>query len=296
VLAGGAQRTRLWGRVVEEPGGRTLDVFSVAVEEPVLAAPPSPPPPPVAWRGPAVDEAMPAPVLAVALLEGERALVVSPDALRLLALAGGRAVELSLHALPAPWPARAPGALVACDTRSACWVTTSHMTDAVLVATDGGRITETARADVLPWPGAPAGARFRAGTDLLEAAIPGLPEPPFVQLGAGTPAFAVSPAGWLGVSGAGWLEVASGRAATPLWPGAVLLSSAAPPGASDDVRVVSMEDGRTREDAHLPVAGAVRALAAAPAAGGARVAVVVEDHTGAFRLRVYDLVRREAGR
>ena len=291
----------LSARVVEEPGGRLVDLVSVSapLDDSVFALSPVPAPP--APAAPAAIEVrstgqtpvLEEPVLDLAFFSDERLVVLGTEA---VALYRWDDTRLTLESRR-PWPGhldtvRSPGGLLrVAEKDAAFWALTSRSPRALLFALDEGRLVERQEADALPWPACPAGLRYRAGTNLIEGSVAGLGQGPFLGLDDSAPALAVSPDGALVDGAASGLAV--GPAMASLWPGVVATASPRPPGEDDAILVVATRDGSgggPRLLDSIRVDGAVRALAARARGESIRLVAAVEDEGGA-RLLVMDLAR-----
>jgi hypothetical protein len=289
----------LSARVVEEPGGRLVDLLSVSApaDESVFALSPVPVPP-----GPSAIEVRPTgrtplleePVLDLAFFGDERLVVLGPDA---VALYRWEEAGLTLESRQ-PWPGhldtvRFPGGLLRMAEKDAAfWALTSRSPRALLFALEGGRLAERQDADALPWPACPAGLRYRAGTNLIEGSVAGLGPGPFLGLDDSSPGLAVDAEGVL-LDGAATGPTV-GPALASLWPGVVAAASPRPPGESDAILIVSTRDGSpegARVMDSVRVDGAVRALAARARGESMRLVAAVEDEEGGARLLVMDLAR-----
>jgi len=198
--------------------------------------------------------------------------------------------------LPGPLaPVRFPGGLVLCpEGEAACWALTSRAPRSVLFSVEGGQLTARQEAEALPWPGAAAGVRVRAGTNLFEAALPGAAGP-FLAL--------ESEHGWVvgadarlaragAVAEAGPSEVRAGPALALVWPGVLAAAAAEPPGERDRILLLR-EDAPAVALAALPVDGAIRALAARRRGSTAVLAAATEQPAGGFRLALFELAERK---
>lgn len=291
--------TRLvWSaRVIEEPAGAPADIVSVSMSwDPALL--------PLVPRGGSstegvdvLERAMTPPIegriVALAFAGDERLLVLFDDALALYRR-DGLALRLeSRRELPGPLtPVRLPGGLLlALESESACWAMTSRAARASLFSLDGGRLTAVQQADALPWPRAPAGVRFRPGTNLLEVAVPGVegpvlaiePDEGWVVLANGVLARAGSPD--LPAPGR-----RAGPALTRVWPGLLAAAAPEPPGEHD--RIVLFGDSARAVAGVVAVEGAVRALASHRRGATALLAAAIEDPAGGFRLGLFELGER----
>lgn len=305
ILSQAGPRLIVAARVEELPAGALLDLVSASAEiDPSLLA-----------LAPAtrVAEARPVEVasstrtvplderiLDLAWVDGERLLLLSPGALALYRWVGTSFTLQSRQPLPAPYaPVRAPGGLLLPVPRErAVWALTSVAGQAALFAVDGTQLVERGRADALPWPNTPRGLRFRAGTNLIEATLPGLGGEALLAFEPAWPDAAVSAGAELLMAGddeprAAGLRV--GPALAPLWAPLVAAASPDPPGVRDEVLLLRREGTSVREVGRLTVDGAVRALGSLPERDGARLVAGVEEPGGAFHLEVFDLRRPEAG-
>lgn len=284
-------------RLLEEPGGRLLDIVSVSVprDEAILPLSPLPLPSPrtavdvVASSRSAPMEGL---VLGLAWVSDERVLVVLADQAALYRLEAGSWVLESRRALPRPLSAvRTPGALVVAEG-GAAWVLTSAAASAALLGVEGGRLELRSRAEALPWPGSPAGLRFRPGTNLIEGAS-GLGPGPFLALEA-SGAAAVDADGELRLPGpAGGMRAGLrvGSAVARLWSGMLAASSPAAPAPDDSISLVAASDRAASVVQAIPVEGTIRALASRPHGEGVRLLVSVEEAGARTRLVLMDLRR-----
>src|SRR4029077_20458668 len=83
------------------------------------------------------------------------------------------------------------------ESDAAFWALTSRSPRALLFAVEDGRLVERQEAAALPWPGCPSGLRYRAGTNLIEGAIAGVPAGPYLGLDDSAPRVAVTTDGSL---------------------------------------------------------------------------------------------------
>ena len=299
VLSQSESRLVASARLLEEPGGRLVDIVSASVEADaaLLALPTS------AGRERAqvevVSRTRSAPldgsVLDLAFVGQERVLALFPDALGLYRWDG---MTLSAEArlpLGEPQPVRHPGGLLLAG-RDGVWALTSALREAVLVDVEGGRLAARSRAQALPSKGTPAGLRFRAGTDWLEGELPGLGAGPFLTVEP--PDLAVTPGGELLAAGPDApvrLAPRVGPALARLWNGWLAAVSSEPPGEHDHVLLIDRAAGAA-DVQRLPaeLEGAARALAAEARGDGARLAVAVEPPGGGTYLELLELRRVEA--
>ncbi len=319
ILSQAGPRLIVSARVEEAPSGRLIDLLSATAEiDPALLAlaPAS-----RSALTPSVEVVLSSRtvplderVLDLAWVDGERLLLLSPEALALYRWVGTSLTLESRKLLPAGGPTvRTPGGLLLTSRRDASvWALTSSAGQAQLFAVNGARLLERSQADAVPR------IRFRSGTNLLElegAASPP-PDPPRSSAGVNPAAprnLGVGP--WLAfepswpdgaVSADAELLLAGpdsvrrtgllvGAALAPLWDGLVAAASADPPAAQDAILLLRIDATGAGEVGRLPVDGAVRALGALPAADGARLVAGVEEPSGAFHLEVFELRRPEAG-
>jgi hypothetical protein len=281
VLAEAPGRLIVSARLVEQPGARLLDIVSVSVEtEPGLLALAARPPAASAGGVDLVGSTRSAPlagrVLDLAFAGPERLLVLGEDELSLYRWDGGGLTLVSRRRFAGPLdPVRHAGGIVrAVERERSAWAVTSRTAGALLFGVEDTGLVPRQQADALPWPGSPAGLRFRPGTDLIEGTVQGLGSGPFLRLeesGA-----AVDREGRLLPAGAAG-ELRVGPTLAALWPRHLAASSAAPPGERDTVLILSLAQGAPpRVVSELPVEGAVRALAAHVDGRKARLVAAVE--------------------
>jgi len=217
------------------------------------------------------------PVLALALLSGERLAVLARDAVRVYRFHGGELARLSERSLPEPEPVRFPGGLLAA-TEDAIWVQRSGLPRALLLAADeAGPLLERGQADAFPWPGCPRGLRYRDGTNLLEGAVEGLGDGPFLAVAAGV---AVDHEGRVLVATADGPRpsfLRAGPTLVLLGDGLFAAASASAPGASDTILIFERDDDELRLLQEIEAPGAVRALATTLCEGTARLLAAVES-------------------
>lgn len=301
VLSESPRRLVVSARVVEEPGGRLFDLLSVSVDAddrvldlaPLRAAPAHVVDVVAATRTPPLD----GPVLDLGFLGEDRMVVLTTESVALYRWDGSGLALGSRRRLPGPFTAvRAPGGvLLTIEGDRSFWALTSRSPAASLFAVDNDKIVPRLEATALPWPGVPGGLRYRAGTNLLEGAVPGLGSGPFLVLAKGEEGLAVSADGRLrvvGLEGPGG-ELRVGPALAALWEGLLAASSADPPGSEDSLLLIAREEGGPRMVDRLPVQGAIRALAAHGRGEIVRLVAAVEEPGGTTRLVVSDLQRRE---
>jgi hypothetical protein len=297
VLSESATGLVVSARIVEEPGGRLVDLVSVSApaDETLFALSPlRDPPAPTAVHVVSTGRTPPleGPVLDLAFFGDEGLVVLGPDSVALYRFDGARLALESRRALSGPAePVRFPGGILRLAEKDAAfWALTSRFPRALLFAVENGRLVERQEAEALPWPGCPAGLRYRLGTNLVEGTIADVPEGPFLGLDDSAPGVAVTADGVLRVGALAGPPV--GPALGALWPGVVAASSARPPGESDVILIVATsatEAPRVLDS--FRVDGAVRALAGRAGGRAARLAAAVEGPDHATRLVVMDLAR-----
>ena len=299
VLAQVGPRLTWSARLTEEPSGAPVDVLAVSTAwDPGLL----PLVPSRSAGGAGIDvlahvETPPLEgrIVALAFAGEDRLLVLLDDALVLFRRDGLALRQESRRELPGPLAAvRLPGGLLRVpEGEAACWALTSRMPRAVLFSLNGGRLAAVDQADVLPWPQTTAGARFRPGTNLIEASLPGM-DAPLLALDAD----------------AIWIVAADGRlsrAATPsmettlrvgpavalVWPG--LLAAAAGDAPAERDRILFVRDGATPSLAgELSVEGALRALATRRHGATSLLAAATEERGGGFRVALFEVGERRA--
>ena len=220
------------------------------------------------------------PVLALAFLDDTRLAVLTDASVSVHRVERSRIQPLARRDLPLPrLTVRTPGGLVL-PGDDAFWALSSGMTRAVLYALQGNRLEERAQADALPWPETSGGLRYREGTNLLDTPR-GLFLTPRIEglaVDAAGRLLPLSPAFEAEAAPSGLPPVGGSLAA--LAPGRVAVSSAAPPGAPDQIEVYDRRGETLRRQGVLPVTGSIRALAAWRGPSGPRVAAALETSTG----------------
>lgn len=296
-----ASRLVLSARLVEEPGGRLLDVLSVSVDVSGQGLALTPVPTSLspnaaevlsAHRSPPIE----GPVLALAWLGEDRLAALLPEAVLLLRWDGQALVELSRRSLPTDGgPVRRPGGLLRpLPDAGTLWAATSLTGRALSFSVERDALRPRGEAQALPWPGCQGGLRFLPGTDLLEGEIQGLGAGPFLALDE-VSGLAVLGDGTLRPRPAG--EPAAGPTArvggslAALWPGLAAAASAEPPGRPDSVVLLAHEAAGSGVLDRVAVEGTIRALAARPTAAGALLLAAVEGADGPHLL-VLELGRR----
>lgn len=305
ILSQAGPRLIVAARVEEVPGGRLLDLVSASeeIDPALLALTPSA----------RVADARPVEVLSssrtvpldervldLAWSDAEHLLLLSPEALALYRWVGTSFTLESRRLLGGPAAAvRAPGGLLSLSRRErAVWALTSVAPQATLFGIDGARLVERGRADAVPWARVPRGLRFRFGTNLLEADLPGLGEGAWLAFEPSWPDGAVTRDAELviaGPEGPRATGVRAGPALAPLWATLVAAASADLPAARDAIVLLRRENASVSEAGRLSVDGAVRALASLARDGGVRLVAGVEEPGGAFHLEIFDLRRPDDG-
>ncbi|PYQ20235.1 MAG: hypothetical protein DMF79_10855 [Acidobacteria bacterium] len=190
---------------------------------------------------------------------------------------GGELFRLSERTLPQPEPVRFPGGLLAA-TEDAIWVQRSGLPRALLLAVDeAGALVERGQADAFPWPGCPRGLRYRDGTNLLEGAVEGLGDGPFLAVTAGV---AVDHEGRVLVATADGPRpsfLRAGPALVSLGDGLFAAASVSAPGPSDTILIFERDDDELRLLQEVEAPGAVRALVTTRQEGATRLLAAVES-------------------
>jgi hypothetical protein len=216
------------------------------------------------------------PVLALAFLDDTRLAVLSPYSISVHKLDRSRFVPVARRELPFPRSTvRTPGGVLL-PGDDACWALTSGMTRAVLYALEGDRLVERGDAEVLPWPEAAHGVRFREGTNLLE-------DGPSLLLTPRMDGLAVDAAARLvalsSTAEPGPVPAASprvGGALARLGDGRVAVTALAAPGTPDRIQVFERRGDELQKRGEIAVEGSVRALAARRSPNALRLAAAVE--------------------
>jgi hypothetical protein len=286
-------------RLLEEPGARLLDIVSVSVPRDESVLPLSPlPSASVHTSLDVVSTSRSAPlegrVLALAWISDQRVLAVFAEEAALYRLEASSWILEARRPLPRPFSAvRSAGALAIAEGGTA-WALSSASASAALLGMEEGRLKLRSRADALPWPGNPAGVRFRPGTNLIEGQGAALGPGPFLAL---------EPSGAAAVDQDGELRLPApeggtraglrvGSAVASLWTGMLAVSSAAPPADDDTLGfVLAAEQGASMVE-RVAVEGTIRALASRPSADGARLLASLEEAGGRTRLLLLELRRR----
>lgn len=297
VLSESAAGLVVSARIVEEPGGRLVDLVSVSApaDETLLALSPLlDPPAPAGIRVLSTGRTPPleGPVLDLAFFGDDRLVVLGTDSVALYRFEGAALAFESRRPLSGPLDTvRFPGGMLrVAEKDAAFWALTSRSPRALLFAVEDGRLVERQEAEALPWPGCPAGLRYRPGTNLVEGTVAGVADAPFLGLDDSAPGVAVTADGILRRGGAAGPP--AGPALGALWPGVVAASSAGPPGESDTILVVSTSGPEApRVLDSFRVDGAVRALAGRADGKATRLVAAVEGPDHATGLVVMDLAR-----
>lgn len=234
-------------------------------------------------------------VTALALLDGERFVLLAGDALALYRWDDAGLAELAREPLPGPsLPVRSPsGLLLLVENESALWVLRNRSPGAVLYGLEGGVLVKRLEAQAVPFPDAPQGLRYRAGTNLIEGPLPGLGDGPFVA--ATLDGLAVSPDGLLlaasSFAGADLVEPMRVGSALATIGELAVVTSPLPPGEEDRLMLVTWQDTPRALLASLPIEGAVRAVAARQLPNGVQVVAAVQHpERGAYLMR-FELAR-----
>jgi hypothetical protein len=231
------------------------------------------------------------PALALAHVGPERALILEEDRLSLWRLApGSMTLEATLVTPPPVERVRHPGGLIhAPEGEGGAWVHRSGWAEAILVSADADGLTRNSAAEALPWPGAPSGVRFRAGTSLIEGRLSALADGPYVALSPdGRAAVAVD--GRLLLARAEAISV--GSALAHPWPDVLVASS--PAADAPDALLLIRTTPTPRLLVRVPMAGKIRALTVRRDGPIAVVLAAVEDDGGHAVVRV-DLRRPSGG-
>jgi hypothetical protein len=232
-------------------------------------------------------------VLDLAFVDDERLVVLLEDAVTLYRRDGDALRRLDRRPLDVSAVVRAPaGVVVVADREAAFWVSTNLAEGAVLFTIDGGRLQETQRADALPWPGSPQGARFHPGTNTIDVSVSGLGSGPHLRAGTQAGGWAIAPDGRLGVAHAGWTATRVGSAGAVLWAGVWIASSAKPPASTDALLVLTVDGSAPRVSATFPVTGSVTGIGARARGDRAFVAAAAAE-AGVHRLILMELARDE---
>jgi hypothetical protein len=281
---------RLAGRLVADPGGEELDVFSVSVEGGASLSPPADAPR-VTLTSTRASQPLPGRVLDLAFIDGAGLVVLFDDAVTLNRWDGGSLRELDRRALAVTAAVRAPaGMIVSTYGEAAFWAATNLADGATLFSIDGERLVEMQHAAVLPLLEAPRGARFFPGTNLLEVDLAGLGPDPLLRAGGRGAWWAIAADGRLGFARKGWTDARVGSAAAQLSGDFVATTSPFLPGPDDTITlrdVSSMSPVLT-----VPVAGSITALGGEVVARKAMLAAATEKE-GVHRLVVLELLFAE---
>jgi len=292
-------------RLIEEPGGRLVDIVSASVEADAALLTASPgaaqSDAPIEIRARTRSTPIEGPVLDLLFVDEERLLALTPDAVQLFRWNGQELTRDSRQTLPGPLaPVRHPGGLLLpAPGEGAVWALTSGAAQAALYEVQGARLLERARAAALPWKDAPQGLAYRPGTDWLEGPLPGLGAGPFLALEPGLRDVALSVSAELLVAGAEGPRATglhAGPALVPLFDSFLVALSAEPPQARDRLLLFERtgEGLRAGPQLALELEGACTALGSLARREGARLAVAVQEPAGGTHLELLDLARAAA--
>jgi hypothetical protein len=248
-----------------------------------LASPPAGPrvrtPETVTMEGQPVELARLArPVLAMAFCPSGRVLLLEDDRVSLWRLAPNAMVHEEDWPAPArPETIRHPGGLIhGTGGTPDFWVLRSGWPEAFLLREEGG-LSQAASAALIPWPGAPGGLHFRAGTNLIEGVLEGL--------GPGA-RVALSEDGVLAIDGESLLHATNGdapalrlgSAVTHPWSDIAVASSSATR-APDTLLSVALDTRPVSATQITRLDGLIRALAVAVNKDAAHLLVAVDGPT-----------------
>jgi len=227
------------------------------------------------------EEPVTARVLDVAFARGGRVVVLMDGALALYRWTRGGLEKVDEREVAVPGAVRVPAGIVLAEPGDdTCWVATNRAFGATIYSLEGDRLWEVERAAALPWPRVRNGVGFRAGTNLIEAEVEGLGAGPFVRLGRGDPAWAITNDATLVVAGTAGPRPRVGFAAARIGPRTLVVSGAMPPGA-DRLSLQPLDAPGAL--ATLDVPGTVTALGAVTR-DGATVVIAGVTRDGASRL------------
>ena len=242
----------------------------------------------------AVAPARPLPMRALdlAFVTPDRLVVLDDAEVALLAVGASEVAVLGRRPMPGPLAVvRVPGGVLqASEKEGAVWAMTSRSPRAALFALEGAQLAERQQADALPFPGARRGLRFRTGTNLIEAEVPGLGPGPFLDLAGTAERVAVAPDGRILGPAPSDARARAGPTLAALWPGVFAASLPTPPDAEDAV-IVFDAGTPAAALASCPAAGPVRAIAARVRGESARLAVAVDGPDGRAWLHLMDVAR-----
>ena len=182
-------------------------------------------------------------------------------------------------------PVRRAGAvIIGGPSDGAAWLLATSLEGAQLVRVEGPRLILSDTAIAAPWPQAPAGLRYRPGTNLVDG-IGGADAPAAVV--ALDPAYraAVREDGMLLLDATPAGIHVGGAVATP-WPGVLLASGEGPPGVEDSLSAWRRRGDDWERFWSLSVPGAISALATRSEGRVADVVVAIETAAGAELLRL----------
>jgi hypothetical protein len=220
------------------------------------------------------------PILALSFVGEGRVLALAAGSLSLWRVDDGppRIVARSAWAVTTP-PVRHGGAvIVGTPSDGAAWLLSSYLERAQLVRVEGPRLVLVETADAAPWPQAPAGLRYKSGTNLVEgmsadAELDILALDPMsraVVREDGTLLLDATPAG-----------IRVGSAIASAWPGMLLASADRAPAGEDRVIAWRRTAGAWEECWSIALPGTVSALAARGDSRRADVLVALRTATGA---------------
>ena len=303
VLAESGDRLVASARIIAEPEEQLIDIISASIDASAPVAPSASAAqgltasPGSAFEVVQATRAFPllSNVSAVALLDADRLVLLSDDALALYRWDNTALVELGREPLPGPLlPTRSPaGLMVLVENESALWVLGSRSPAAVLYGVEPAGLVKRLEAQAIPFPAAPEGLRYRPGTNLIEGPLPGLGDGPFAAV-AGD-GLAVSSDGALRRTGRAESELEPMRVGTALATVGALTfaSSPVPPGGSDLLTLIRPQDASPRSLASVPIDGTIRALAARQHRGGLYLVAAVQPRELPGYLLALELAPRE---
>ena len=224
------------------------------------------------------------PVLALRFAGEHELVALSPNAVSLFRLDGRRLRLAARRAVAPEGPAvRFPAGLLHSEPGArSVWALASGWPSALLLDLDAG-LGIRSEADAMPWSGTPAGVRFRPGTSLIEAEVPGLGPAPFLALTSGA---ALDGRARLHRSHGPPVAVPVG---TPLarLPGAGLLAGSAAPASAPDALLFLPDAAAEPCEVRGDLPGALRALAVARRGEASLIGVLALEGsagTGLFAL------------
>lgn len=214
------------------------------------------------------------PVLALTLVGEDELVALSPGSVTHYHLDGLRlTLAARLEVEPEGPAVRFPAGLLRSEAGArSVWALASGWPSALLLDLDA-RLHVRSEADAMPWPGTPAGVRFRPGTSLLEADLPALGAPPFLALAPGA---ALDRQARLHRAQGPPVAVAIGTPLASL-PGGGLLAGSATPGSDSDALIFLSDAAADPCEVRSGLPGALRALAVAPRGHGRLFGVLALD-------------------